>query len=552
MFQQDLNISLSVYDLATVILVPVGLVLLATFYMLLDLLLRELSHYFAIKKKWAKVPGVSTFYKRFNGFFSYYPGGPSNDKAELITKLVREEDNSKLLAFNWPGLNYGKVNFVLTDPKIIKEFLAKENDCTYRDNQANVFPLVNLGFVQKAGKEGLKMRAIFSEFFLYDNIKSLVPYMEKMIGEQLDSLVKKYAINSKEYVNINLKEFIMPTFYKWMALLLFGFDIEQPEMQIDLSQNVILKDFKTPIYDFSKKKVYNLIELSVIFTEHCFFYQRDMTNKFTFGLLAKYGLTNKYRGHQELRKVVANAVLKLYEMKLSKLSHSNGSPNVDKAYDVIDLMARHNYNSIAKNDLSSVVSQHDIVGNISAFIFAGLDSTLHTSVNGLMWMTLKYKRWFDIIRNENTSSTEKILQNKSLSSCIKEVLRLFNPIVKSFNRVLHKDTTLGGIRLPKGNSVIVPTLWTRYKKSYEDAFDFKPERFFEENLSKPVKDAFIPFYSGKRMCIGYTIAELNLHMIIGNLTQRFDFHLPEDYEIQMFPKGLYQCMNPFIDIKLRN
>ena len=73
-----------------------------------------------------------------------------------------------MVVFNWPGLDFGKVQIILNNPEMIKDFMEKENDSTVRDNQGITFPHMNLGFVQRSGKDGLKMRAIFSEFFLYD------------------------------------------------------------------------------------------------------------------------------------------------------------------------------------------------------------------------------------------------------------------------------------------------------------------------------------------------------------------------------------------------
>lgn len=199
------------------------LILFIVFY--LNLFFKEISYYISINQ-WNKTPGVSAYYKIFNGLMYFYPNSSSNDQADSLSKLIRKEKDSKLIAFNWPGLPYNKVQLVLTDPVIINDFMRQENDCTIRDNQEDYAPQVNLGFVQMSGKEGLHKRGFFGDFFIYDRIRNLSEPMHEMFNVEMKNQIKLKGITKERFVKINLKEFVMPTFYKWMSLLLFGYNSE--------------------------------------------------------------------------------------------------------------------------------------------------------------------------------------------------------------------------------------------------------------------------------------------------------------------------------------
>ncbi|GLJ24477.1 hypothetical protein SUGI_0467440 [Cryptomeria japonica] len=128
---------------------------------------------------------------------------------------------------------------------------------------------------------------------------------------------------------------------------------------------------------------------------------------------------------------------------------------------------------------------------------------------------------------------------------LNEVIRLYPPIAV-FRREIHKDTTLGGIAIPKGTQVIFPTLSFNHDTSLwgEDANEFKPERF-SEGITKAAKDdsaAFIPFGYGLRSCVGKNYAMLETKVALAMILQRFSFvlspgyvHAPTSF-VTMFPQ----------------
>ena len=69
-------------------------------------------------------------------------------------------------------------------------------------------------------------------------------------------------------------------------------------------------------------------------------------------------------------------------------------------------------------------------------------------------------------------------------------------------------------------------------KVFADPESFKPERFLESNgqyvSSRP--NGFIPFWLGRRVCLGERLALADLFLIVVNLLQRtqgYEFALPD-------------------------
>ncbi len=57
-----------------------------------------------------------------------------------------------------------------------------------------------------------------------------------------------------------------------------------------------------------------------------------------------------------------------------------------------------------------------------------------------------------------------------------------------------------------------------------DADDFVPERWSDKRITARQKDAFIPFSTGPRACVGRNVAEMELKCIVASVFRNFEFH----------------------------
>ncbi|XP_066282039.1 cytochrome P450 2U1-like [Branchiostoma lanceolatum] len=89
-------------------------------------------------------------------------------------------------------------------------------------------------------------------------------------------------------------------------------------------------------------------------------------------------------------------------------------------------------------------------------------------------------------------------------------------------------TSLQGYDIPAHTQVWV-NLWSVHMDpaywSHPDTFD--PSRFLDDNGRVKVPEAFMPFSTGRRICLGEQLAKMELFLFLASLLQQFTFKLPE-------------------------
>lgn len=114
------------------------------------------------------------------------------------------------------------------------------------------------------------------------------------------------------------------------------------------------------------------------------------------------------------------------------------------------------------------------------------------------------------------------------NAVIHEIQRIGNIVPLSLPHVTSRDIQLGGYTVPKGITVI-PNLTSALfdKKEWETPKTFNPGHFLnkEGKFLKPA--AFIPFSAGKRLCLGESLAKMELFLFFTSFMQHFTFSMPE-------------------------
>ncbi|KAI9154545.1 hypothetical protein LWI28_027882 [Acer negundo] len=117
-----------------------------------------------------------------------------------------------------------------------------------------------------------------------------------------------------------------------------------------------------------------------------------------------------------------------------------------------------------------------------------------------------------------------------LKAVVKETLRLHPPVPLLLPRNSMQETNFMGYLIPKNTQVFV-NAWAigRDPECWEDPMSFKPERFLGSNIEiKGQNFGFIPFGSGRRICVGISLAERALHLGVASLLHYFDWELGKD------------------------
>ncbi|KAI3796979.1 hypothetical protein L1987_39666 [Smallanthus sonchifolius] len=167
---------------------------------------------------------------------------------------------------------------------------------------------------------------------------------------------------------------------------------------------------------------------------------------------------------------------------------------------------------------------------------AGTDtttSTLEWAMAELLHNHHTYKILQTEVRNvvsRNGKLEEKHIEDLPyLKAVIKETLRLHPPLPFLVPHKAMESCMMLGYNIPKETQVLV-NVWAigRDPRTWEDALEFKPERFLDHDKMVDYKGhnfEFIPFGSGRRMCPAIPLASRVLPLALGTLLHKFDWVL---------------------------
>ncbi|KAL3887167.1 hypothetical protein ACJMK2_027117 [Sinanodonta woodiana] len=189
-------------------------------------------------------------------------------------------------------------------------------------------------------------------------------------------------------------------------------------------------------------------------------------------------------------------------------------------------------------DLQLYISLGDIFG-------AGTETTATT----IRWMLLQFLH-FPEIQNKCFKEINQVvgrnrfpqLKDKEhlpyLEATIMETLRVYPVAPLALPHAVSKEIIFRGYRIPQGTTVLVNLdSVLRDPSTFRDPDVFRPERFIDADghLTKP--EEHIPFSIGRRVCLGESVARMELFLFIASLVQKFEF-VPEERDKVPELKGI--------------
>jgi len=126
---------------------------------------------------------------------------------------------------------------------------------------------------------------------------------------------------------------------------------------------------------------------------------------------------------------------------------------------------------------------------------------------------------------------------------IKETLRLFPP-APMYARDVVDDHDIDGYQIDKGSIMMLfPYFTHRHPDFWPQPTQFDPQRHAPEAEKARHPQAYHPFASGQRICLGNHFSLLETHIILAVLAQRFDPYLAPDYKADFTVDGLLSISN---------
>ncbi|KAI1370321.1 putative benzoate 4-monooxygenase cytochrome P450 [Hypoxylon crocopeplum] len=173
-------------------------------------------------------------------------------------------------------------------------------------------------------------------------------------------------------------------------------------------------------------------------------------------------------------------------------------------------------------------------------LIAGSDTTSNSSCALLYHVTRtpgvlqKLQEELDIAipdDNAKVPEYEAIKNLPYLQMVINETLRIHSTSGIGLPRQVPPESdgvSIRGHHYPPGTVLSVPTYSIHHSKEIwgEDADEFRPERW--ETSTARQRNAFIPFSTGPRACVGRNVAEMEMKMIVATWARRFDVFLCQE------------------------
>jgi cytochrome P450 len=128
-----------------------------------------------------------------------------------------------------------------------------------------------------------------------------------------------------------------------------------------------------------------------------------------------------------------------------------------------------------------------------------------------------------------------LMQLPYLDMMVKEVMRLY-PAAWGISREAIDDVYMGPYLMPKGSTIGLTLYFTHHDpQNFPDPERFDPERFSPENEKRIPDYAYLPFGGGPRVCVGNSLAMMEMRLIIDAIASRFQISLAPGQTVQMDP-----------------
>ncbi|XP_063793794.1 cytochrome P450 2F3-like isoform X2 [Pseudophryne corroboree] len=261
--------------------------------------------------------------------------------------------------------------------------------------------------------------------------------------------------------------------------------------------------------------------------------------------------------------------------------HRTIRKNFDDIYEITDEMIKNHEKTLDPNnprdyiDCFLIKMKQEIDEPDSAFYLESLRRTVQNIVFGgteTTSTTLRYgflvlmkhpevaeKMQEEIDRVVGRDRTPSIVDRNKMpytEAAIHEIMRFCDVIPVGLPHQTSKETVFRGFTIPKGTPVTPMLHSVHYDpNNYAEPNKFDPNNFLDSNGRFKKNDAHMPFAAGKRICIGESLARMELFLFFTSVLQNFNLkpvigkdelsvkptgsglgHLPAKYKCCILPR----------------
>ena len=193
----------------------------------------------------------------------------------------------------------------------------------------------------------------------------------------------------------------------------------------------------------------------------------------------------------------------------------------------------------ARDEDGESMSDKQLRDEAMTLFLAGHETTANAM--GFTWYLLaQYPEVVEKLRNEVATvvsgpvpTAADVANLKYTEAVILESMRLYPPAYAQ-GRIPHFDMEMNGFRIP-ANSTVLVSQWIMHRdpRWWEEAKEFRPERWLDGSTKDLPKFAYIPFGGGARLCIGNNFAMMETVLILATMIREVSMELLPDQDVKL-------------------
>ncbi|GAB0196583.1 cytochrome P450 2K4-like [Grus japonensis] len=183
-----------------------------------------------------------------------------------------------------------------------------------------------------------------------------------------------------------------------------------------------------------------------------------------------------------------------------------------------------------KNKKDSLFHDDNLMASILDLVMAGTE-TIATTLQWSILLMMKYPEIQKKVQEEigrtvkaGSWATYEDRKNMPFTNAVLHEVQRFITLLPHVPRCTAVDTHFRGYFLPKG-IIVIPSLTSVLldKTQWETPHQFNPNHFLDAEGNFVKREAFLPFSTGRRNCIGESLAKMELFVFFVGLLQTFTF-----------------------------
>lgn len=368
---------------------------------------------------------------------------------------------------------------LVSHPEFIEQLLVRHNDCFVKNFAfRTIRPVLGNGLILASGTEWKRQRNLVTPTFHRDRI---LPHCE-----QIAHWTERSIASWQADVLVDLQEQVMKMILAINARILFGVDLSQSATDVVSSMRTIQECIRI--------RAVRLLPIP-----------------------------DSIPTPANLR--LQRATRRVDQIVYRMISDRRAQP--DPPQDLLTSLVN------SRDDSSTVTHDRQLRDEIMSLLLASHETTAQSLVWTLLLLSQhpdeedQLHNELDTVLGGRLPTADDLPALKRTGWIVNESLRLFPPLWL-LGREAVKPCTIAGFPVSVGTNVFV-SQWVMHRdpRYFDHPEEFRPSRWGCQSTASLPSFVYLPFGAGPRVCVGASLAQIELVMLLATIYRRFSVRLTD-------------------------